>query len=168
METITSSVERAHEVLGLTVFAEMKQINNAFRRRALQCHPDIGGSAERFREIRDAAEYLSDPEVRDSYESELRRTTTPETTIPTPTPTANATQSTRPSAPVRQRIHRHTSLLAAAIFGYFIAPHFRELGLTWSPTPFHDFCQLMQSLDWVFLATWWWIRKPTTEPGPTR
>jgi hypothetical protein len=105
---------------------------------------------------------LSDPEVRESYESELRRTTTAETTVPTPTPTANATQSIRTSAPVPPRVRRHPSLLAAAVFGCLIAPHFRELGLMWSPAPFHDFCQLMQSLDWVFLAAWWWIKKPTT------
>ena len=159
METVTSSVERAHELLGLTVLAEMKQVTLAFRHRALVCHPDTGGSAERFREIQAAAKFLSDPEVRESYESEIRRTAASETTFSTPTPIA--TQLTRPSAQARPQVHRHPCLLAAAIFGYLLAPHFREIGLTWSPTPFHDFCQLMQSLDWLFLAAWWWIKKPT-------
>jgi hypothetical protein len=45
--------------------------------------------------------------------------------------------------------------LAAAIFGFALAPHLREL-----PLPFHDFCQAMHTLDWVFLGAWWWLKKP--------
>jgi hypothetical protein len=53
--------------------------------------------------------------------------------------------------------------LAAAFFGFVIAPHLRELGLSWDPLPFHDFCEMMQSLDWVFFGAWWLFKKRVTQ-----
>jgi hypothetical protein len=52
--------------------------------------------------------------------------------------------------------------LAAAMFGFVLAPHFQELGLTWDPLPFHDFCEMMQSFDWVFIFAWWLVKRRTT------
>jgi integrase/recombinase XerC len=55
---------------------------------------------------------------------------------------------------------RRPALLIGAMFDFVIAPHLRELGLAWDPQPFHDFCNAMHSLDWVFLGAWWWLKKP--------
>jgi molecular chaperone DnaJ len=55
-----------YEILGLSPGASDSEIKAAYRRLALQFHPDSGrpGDVERFREIQEAYEALSDPERR--------------------------------------------------------------------------------------------------------
>lgn len=47
-----------HAVLGVGVGVGRDEIRAAFRKKALECHPDVGGDAGRFRAVRDAYESL--------------------------------------------------------------------------------------------------------------
>lgn len=49
----------AWEVLGLAPGAALADVKRAFRRHALETHPDRGGEAARFREVQRAYERLS-------------------------------------------------------------------------------------------------------------
>ncbi len=60
-----------YEVLGITRGASQAEIKRAFRRLAMQYHPDRNpedGAEERFKEINEAHEVLSDPERRQVYD----------------------------------------------------------------------------------------------------
>lgn len=60
-------------ILGVSEDAEPARIRSAYRDLAKTCHPDRTGleSAQRFREISEAYEVLSDPAKRRSYDREL-------------------------------------------------------------------------------------------------
>jgi curved DNA-binding protein CbpA len=160
--TYTDTIEQAHRTLGLRVFASPDEIKKAWRARAHETHPDHNGSARAFREVQAAAKVLLAEGAREFYLADARRAAATQraTTNATPPPTAPSTAEAQQSAQTPSRAHRRPVLLAAAMFGFVLAPHLRELGLTWDPLPFHDLCEAMQSLDWVFFAAWLWLRKP--------
>jgi molecular chaperone DnaJ len=63
-------------VLGITPSADAKKIKKAYRTVAKKYHPDVSHSpetAERFQEIREAYETLSDEGARRRYDKELAR-----------------------------------------------------------------------------------------------
>jgi len=162
--TYTDTIEQAHRTLGLRVFASRDEIKKAWRTRARETYPDHNGSARAFREVQAAAKVLLAEGAREFYLAEARRTaaTQQATTNATSSPTVPSTSTAQQSAQTRSRAHRRPALLIAATFGFVIAPHLREFGFTWDPLPFHDLCEAMQSLDWVFFAAWLWLRKPVT------
>lgn len=60
-----------YEVLGVERSASPEEIKRAFRRLAFECHPDRNrddGAEERFKELNEAYEVLSDPDKRASYD----------------------------------------------------------------------------------------------------
>lgn len=61
-----------YAILGLTVKADEAEIKRAFRQLARQCHPDLNpgdqGAEERFKDLSEAYEVLSDPERRAKYD----------------------------------------------------------------------------------------------------
>ena len=62
---------RYYDLLGVSAVASDSEIKAAYRRLARKLHPDSGrpGDVERFREIQEAYETLSDPEKRRIYDS---------------------------------------------------------------------------------------------------
>jgi molecular chaperone DnaJ len=57
-----------YKILGVEKDASADDIKNAFRRLALQHHPDRGGDAEKFKEANEAYQVLSDAEKRARYD----------------------------------------------------------------------------------------------------
>ncbi|MBE0476201.1 MAG: molecular chaperone DnaJ [Coriobacteriia bacterium] len=55
-------------ILGVKKDASADEIKKAFRTLARRHHPDTGGSEERFKEVNEAYEVLSDPEKRTQYD----------------------------------------------------------------------------------------------------
>jgi|FaiFalDrversion2_1042247.scaffolds.fasta_scaffold00211_2 DnaJ-class molecular chaperone len=63
-----------YRILGVPRNADSKQINEAFRRLARQYHPDVNKdpqAGEKFKEINEAYQVLSDPEKRRRYDQML-------------------------------------------------------------------------------------------------
>lgn len=65
-------VKDYYEVLGIDRNADQQEIRRAFRKLARQYHPDVNPgdrvAEERFKEINEAYEVLSDPEKREKYD----------------------------------------------------------------------------------------------------
>lgn len=57
-----------YEVLGVEKTDSTSTIKKAFRKKALQCHPDKGGDPEEFKKIQAAWEVLQDDEKRQLYD----------------------------------------------------------------------------------------------------
>ena len=57
-----------YEILGVKKDASADEIKKAFRRLARKHHPDAGGSEERFKELNEAYEVLSDDQKRKQYD----------------------------------------------------------------------------------------------------
>lgn len=57
-----------YDILGVKKDAAADEIKKAFRRLARKHHPDTGGSEEKFKELNEAYEVLSDPEKRAQYD----------------------------------------------------------------------------------------------------
>lgn len=57
-----------YRVLGVAPNAEISVIAKAYRQRAMECHPDRGGSHEQMVLVNEAWEILSNPELRQRYD----------------------------------------------------------------------------------------------------
>jgi DnaJ family protein A protein 2 len=58
----------SHNVLNVPKDASAREIKNAYKKLALEHHPDKGGDPEKFKLITAAYEVLSDKEKRDTYD----------------------------------------------------------------------------------------------------
>ncbi len=57
-----------YDVLGVGKGASADEIKKAYRRLAIEHHPDRGGNEEKFKEINEAYEVLSDPQKKTAYD----------------------------------------------------------------------------------------------------
>lgn len=57
-----------YDILGVSKNASPDEIKNAFRKKAHEHHPDKGGNAEKFKEINEAYQILSNAEKRQRYD----------------------------------------------------------------------------------------------------
>jgi DnaJ-class molecular chaperone len=63
--------ETYYDILGINNNAKLEDIKQAYRRLALENHPDKGGNAEAFHKIQEAYECLSNDDKRNQYDREL-------------------------------------------------------------------------------------------------
>lgn len=68
-------VKNYYRVLGVSPAESLRDIRNAYRSLAKQCHPDYAGTEgqAKFQEIQEAYEVLSDPWKRKEYDAGLQR-----------------------------------------------------------------------------------------------
>lgn len=59
---------KLYEVLGIEKNVGPSEIKKAYRKLAMKCHPDKGGDPEKFKEISEAYEILSNEEKRGLYD----------------------------------------------------------------------------------------------------
>jgi molecular chaperone DnaJ len=57
-----------YDVLGVSKTASPDEVKKAFRRLSRKHHPDTGGTEEKFKELNEAYQVLSDPEKRSQYD----------------------------------------------------------------------------------------------------
>jgi len=60
--------EKLYKTLGVSKTATVKEIKTAYRKAALEHHPDRGGDEDKFKEVEKAKEILLDPKKRSLYD----------------------------------------------------------------------------------------------------
>lgn len=66
--TGSSSVRDLYGILGVARDADDEAIKRAYRRRAMELHPDAGGDEEAFKELTTAYEVLKNPQAKANYD----------------------------------------------------------------------------------------------------
>ncbi|KAJ7962067.1 DnaJ protein [Quillaja saponaria] len=57
-----------YEILGVSKSTSQDELKKAYKKAAMKNHPDKGGDPEKFKELAQAYEVLSDPEKRELYD----------------------------------------------------------------------------------------------------
>ena len=62
-----------YQILGIDHDATQEDIKEAYKKKAMGCHPDRGGDEESFNRIKDAYAVLGDPAKRNYYDASQKR-----------------------------------------------------------------------------------------------
>ena len=57
-----------YDILGVPRNASDKDLKDAFKKKAMQYHPDRGGSEEQFKKLNEAYDVLKDPQKKSMYD----------------------------------------------------------------------------------------------------
>ena len=57
-----------YDLLGVSRQASAKELKSAFKKKSMEHHPDRGGDEEKFKQINEAYQNLSDPQKRQMYD----------------------------------------------------------------------------------------------------
>ncbi len=111
-------------ILGVTADASREDIKAAFRRRALELHPDRSGlESGPFQEVQEAYSVLGDPERRHRYDRQYhRRAARRARSGPTPEPLVAARPAAEPFRPVEPARGFREVSLADALATYHPSP----------------------------------------------
>ena len=64
----SASTSRLYDLLNVSKNSTDEEIKKAYKKAALEHHPDRGGDSDKFKEISNAYSILSDPEKRQIYD----------------------------------------------------------------------------------------------------
>jgi DnaJ family protein C protein 27 len=92
---MSSNPGNYYDVLGVSRDASVEDIKRAFKRGALEHHPDKGGDEEKFKEINVAYENLCDDQKRAAYDSSCQRARSRDGLSKPPRPGGNPRDSSR-------------------------------------------------------------------------
>lgn len=65
-------MENYYEILGVNETATQEEIKKAYRKKAVEHHPDKGGDEEKFKKISEAYDILGDEEKRKKYDNQRK------------------------------------------------------------------------------------------------
>lgn len=113
---MSSTPGNYYDVLGVSRDASVEDIKRAFKRGALEHHPDKGGDPEKFKEINAAHETLADEQKRAAYDSSCIRGRSRDGLSKPPRPGGNPRDSSRgpSSAQARESSAPRTSAASSA------------------------------------------------------
>lgn len=61
-------MDNLYDILGVSKDANLKEIKKAYKKKAVETHPDKGGNEELFKNVQEAYAILSDPAKRNMYD----------------------------------------------------------------------------------------------------
>lgn len=102
-----------YEILGVLTTASQEDIKNAYKKKALEFHPDKNPNGEaEFKKINQAKSILIDPEKRSAYDRELENPPKSPSIIPSPPPAAQQS-----SKPIFSQMHTTSPQSPATTYG---------------------------------------------------
>lgn len=141
-------------ILGLNIYAREEEIKQAYRRLALQFHPDKNSSAEAesiFKEVNEAYEILGDPQRKAIYDQMLLGVT-PEEAPPPPKTHRDPRYRPQPEAQRVRRPSKKEELLALMAEHLKYALMFSRLALLFSAAMIADYSMQKEKKDMTIVS----------------
>jgi hypothetical protein len=108
-----------YEVLGVSGSASVDEIHAAFRKKAREHHPDLGGDRKKFQQLNDAYEEILKIKKAERAAASLKMTAQPESSAEVAEPTHNPFQSpssqSQPKRRQKQKVDRPAAETKASL-----------------------------------------------------